>query len=114
MESRHLDNKPLGRLFDAIGYVIFVAGLLCALMGAYVGREELARKLDKSVLQLWPVALVIIGFVLFFIAKMSRIQGGKLVSFGAKGMSNKHSLMYFFGYVLMAVGYGMTFIWIRT
>jgi len=99
----------LGRFLDVFGYVLFIAGLLCALMVAYFGRWDLALRFDRGVVQLWPLGLSIIGFILFFIAKRSRIKGGTLVSFGAKGMSNRHSLMYFFGYVLMAVGYGLTF-----
>ena len=75
MESQHLDNKPLGRFLDLVGYVIFVAGLVSVLIMVYLGREELARKLDRSVVQMWPIVLAIIGFVLFFLAKMSRIKG---------------------------------------
>jgi hypothetical protein len=111
MESGHLDNKPLGKVLDGIGYVFFVAGLLCALAVAYFERGELATKLDQGVVQLWPIAMAVVGFSLFLVAKASRIRRGKLVSFGAKGMLAKYSIVYFVGFILMAVGYGLTFSW---
>lgn len=48
MESRHLDNKPLGKVLDGFGYVVFVAGLLCALAVAYFERGQLATKRTRA------------------------------------------------------------------
>jgi len=35
MESRQLDKKPLGYVLDFVGYLLFVIGLLCAMIVAY-------------------------------------------------------------------------------
>jgi len=111
MESQHLDNKLLGHLLDGFGYLFFVIGLLCALVVAYFERGTLAKKLDQGVVELWPIAMALGGFVLFVIAKVSRIRHGVPVSFGATGMPTKYSFSYLVGFVLMAVGYGLTFSW---
>lgn len=111
MESGHLDNTPLGKVLDRIGYLIFVAGLLCALTVTYFERVELAKRFEQGVVQLWPVAMTLVGFFLFLIAKVSRIRRGKLVSFGAMGMSTMCAVFYFAGFIFMAVGYGLTLSW---
>ena len=58
-----------------------------------------------------PFAFIIsmIGFVLFFIAKVSVIRNVKLISFGTKYMTENLSNAYRLGYWLMIVGILFTF-----
>ena len=113
MESGQLDQgKPVGAVLDIFGYLFFPIGLIAAAAGAYLNAEELLRELERGSVGYWPIGLAVVGFVLFLIAKLSRIRSGVLVSFGSKGMTPRQSVFYFFGFVLMAVGYGLTFSWI--
>lgn len=46
----------------------------------------------------------IIGFSFFFIAKLSVIKTGKIISFGSGGMTLKYRKIYKIGYVLFFTG----------
>lgn len=55
MESRHLENKPLGHFLDALGYLLFVSGLLGALF------TVLRRSLRASGLTCSSIDLLLSG-----------------------------------------------------
>jgi hypothetical protein len=52
---------------------------------------------------------MILGFLIFLIPKISQIGKGKLVSFGCEGLTQRMSLIYFSGVLLMFVGFLITF-----
>jgi len=50
----------------------------------------------------WTIlSLLFLGFILFLKAKLSLIKEGKLLTFGAKGMSKSNRALYISGYILM-------------
>jgi hypothetical protein len=53
--------------------------------------------------------LMVIGFLVFLIPKITMIRKGKLISFGCEGMTNKMTFLYFAGIVLMFLGFIITF-----
>ena len=50
------------------------------------------------------VTLFILGFGLFFSAKLSVIKAGNMFSFGTVKMNKKYKVMYMTGYVIMVLG----------
>lgn len=65
-----------------------------------------------GIIQPWALSIICLGFVLFLIAKIQIIKSGKLVSFGADISSNQPwqiSLPYIAGYILMIVGFLLSF-----
>ena len=65
-------------------------------------------------LALWiMVALFLLGFALFFKAKLSIIKQGKLFTFGPSHMSKSNRILYFIGYggmvsgLFLFIGFGL-------
>ena len=50
-------------------------------------------------------ALFLVGFVLFFKAKLSIIMSGKLFKFGPKEMSKANKVLYLSGYATMGLAF---------
>jgi len=61
--------------------------------------------------QVSPVGFIVIllGFILFLIAKISVIKKQHYFTFGCDNMSKAMMISYFFGYALMIIGYLVTF-----
>ena len=57
----------------------------------------------------WGFLVILLGFVLFLIAKISVIRKQHYFTFGCDNMTTKMMLIYFFGYLLMIFGYLVTF-----
>lgn len=57
----------------------------------------------------WGLLIILLGFVLFLIAKISVIRKQHYFTFGCDNMSKAMMISYFFGYVFMIVGYLVTF-----
>lgn len=54
---------------------------------------------------LWGILLSLVGFVMFFKAKISVIKNKKLFSIGCDLMDQKHTNLYFLGWIIMIAGY---------
>lgn len=54
---------------------------------------------------LWGILVSLIGFTMFFKAKLSVIKHKKLFSVGCDLMDQKNVYFYFFGWVVMIGGY---------
>lgn len=62
--------------------------------------------------QPWALPILLAGFVLFSIAKISMFRQGKWFTFGADttaGMSGRMAACYLIGYLLMIVGFILSF-----
>ncbi len=59
---------------------------------------------DKEA-NLWGLIISLVGFAMFFKAKMSVVKHKKLFSIGCDLMDQKHTNLYFFGWVVMISGY---------
>ena len=62
--------------------------------------------------QLFGLLFLIAGFILFFIAKISVIRKGKLITFGVSAVEHMSSSMaacYYLGYTIMIFGFIMSF-----
>ena len=51
------------------------------------------------------IALFVVGFALFFKAKLSVIMRGKLLTFGPKEMSKTNKALYLSGYAIMGLAF---------
>lgn len=87
----------VGRLFI---YVIIGLAALSALYNIGTGR----------VVRPTAFLVVLAGFVLFFISKLSVISRGRLISYGSKPMSENMGNLYRTGYWLMIAGLLYTFV----
>lgn len=58
----------------------------------------------------YAFVIVIIGLILFGIAKVSNIRKGKIISFGISNMTESMANCYRIGYWLMVVGVLFTFV----
>ena len=60
----------------------------------------------------WALPILLLGFLLFSVAKASLFRKGMWISFGAsavENMSKPMSVCYYLGYVLMIVGFILSF-----
>lgn len=89
--------SPVGRF---LVYIIIALACLSALYN--IGTVHVVR----------PMAflIVLVGFVLFLISKLSVILEKKLIRFGSKPMSETMGNLYRIGYWLMIVGLLYTFL----
>lgn len=55
---------------------------------------------------------LLVGFLMFFKAKLSLIAKGKLISFGSSNMSEANRIYYILGYVLMGIGLLLSLLYI--
>ncbi len=80
-------------------YLVLVLAFISAFVNIYQG------------IAVTPEAftLIIIGFVLFFAAKLPVILSGDFISFGTKAMSNLGANIYRLRYWFMTVGFLFTF-----
>ena len=109
MESRFFEKSTCGRLFNIIGHALFAGGLAATFVLVFWSRHDLARALNNGLQNLWPTALVVIGFVFFLAAKSTVLRQRVLVSFGSGKMPNAWSVIYVLGYGLMIVGCALLF-----
>ena len=87
-------------LFSKVGITVLVAlGFLAAILNIVNGSVPDPR----------AFGIVLTGFVLFIIGKLSVIAQGRWVSFGTWPMSESMANVYRLGYWLMAVGILVTF-----
>ena len=84
-----------------------VAVVLLLVMGLIV---PAVRGLAKGEVQhSWAFWLVIVGFLLFVVAKLSAMYRTQWISVGSHRMTNNMANLYRLGYWLMAVGTLLTF-----
>ncbi len=69
-----------------------------------VGSAPFVLMKDGSAGPMVGLALMVSGFLLFLIAKLSLICRGKLVTFGSREMTPVNRWMYRLGYLLMLLG----------
>jgi hypothetical protein len=80
--------------------LLFGVPLLGVIIGCAVPLlVDAPLKFTLIMLVLW-----IVGFSMFFKAKLSVIRQGKLISFGVRNMSQTNRICYILGYVLMGTG----------
>jgi vacuolar-type H+-ATPase subunit I/STV1 len=63
----------------------------------------------KAEIQLFGSPILFLGAIFFLIAKISVVRKGQYFTFGCDNMSNKMMWSYFIGYILMIIGYIITF-----
>ncbi|MCU7930967.1 MAG: hypothetical protein KZQ90_09210 [Candidatus Thiodiazotropha sp. (ex Codakia rugifera)] len=66
----------------------------------------------QGTIQPWALFIVVLGFILFLVAKIQVLKSGKLISFGADLTSNQPwqiTLPYAAGYILMLTGFILSF-----
>jgi hypothetical protein len=80
-------------------YTVLVFAFISAVVNLYQGTAVTPE----------AFTLIIIGFVLFFAAKLAIILSSNLVSFGTKAMSTLGANIYRLGYWFMTVGFLFTF-----
>ena len=100
----HFYNKsPIGRYFYKP-----LTGILWILVLIITGYNHV----QKGEPQIFGLLVVITGFILFLISKISVIKKGKFLTFGAsvaENTSKEMAICYYLGYFLMIVGFVMSF-----
>jgi len=66
-------------------------------------------QMKSAKINLFGAPILFLGGILFLIAKISIIKKGIYFSFGCDNMSKKMMWIYFAGYLLMIIGYIITF-----
>lgn len=66
-------------------------------------------QMKSAKINLLGAPILFLGGILFLIAKISVINNGIFFSFGCDNMSKKMMWIYFAGYLLMIIGYLITF-----
>ena len=104
MWEQHFYNKsPIGRYFYKP-----ITGILWILLLIIAGYNHV----QKGEPQIIGLSILLTGFILFLISKISVIKKGKLLTFGASVVENtsrEMAVCYYFGYILMIVGFIMSF-----
>lgn len=65
--------------------------------------------MNDAKVQVYGSPVLLLGFILFLIAKISVIRKGSYFSFGCDNMGKKMMWSYFAGYLLMITGCFLTF-----
>ena len=96
------EKSPIGDVYKWIVGTAWIA-LLCGAAWNHV---------TEGVRQFWALPILLLGFVLFLVAKISVIRGGTWLSFGAtviEKASRSMKFCYVLGYLLMILGFIFSF-----
>jgi len=89
--------------FDPLVYIAFV-GIGVSLLLSFLQMFRNAVVTSPISTSVACASILLVGFVLFVLSKMSAIRAGRLVSFGPRTMSPRMSVFYIVGYVLLVIG----------
>lgn len=90
---------------DAVINLLLMPGLLFIAAAFYfIHSYAIARA--------FILTLLVTGFVLFLVSKLSVIRSGNFITFGSGLMSRQYRTLYRIGYILMGIGILLSLIFI--